>query len=176
MPIDISFKTDSASSNFTTKTYNDQNYINVEGDVLQGPLNLNGHKITNLAEPRDGQDSSTKAYVDQKIEQMKAMHIQGTMMTVKFDLSRMPYSSVYMLNNLQEQSFFVLSYRLKTRDNLWDARDNPKVDISVKDNYLHIQRKGLFPLGTLTGVGEVLLFKGSEPIDISDVTRVLAES
>ena len=37
MPIDISFKTD---SNAAATTYNDQNYVNVDGDTLQGDLDL----------------------------------------------------------------------------------------------------------------------------------------
>ena len=65
--------------------------------------------------------------------------------------------------------FFVLAHRFKTSNNLWDARDNAKVEITVKDNYLHIQKKGLFPTGELTGVGEVLLIRGSDPVDITDL-------
>ena len=38
----------------------------------------------------------------------------------------------------------------------------------MKDNFLHIQRKALFPTQTLTGIGEVLLLKGGDPIDITD--------
>ena len=67
MPLDITFKTDSDPSNFTTKTYNDQNYINVEGDTLQGSLDLNNHKITNVGTPTDDNDCSTKGYVDNLI-------------------------------------------------------------------------------------------------------------
>ena len=45
----------------------------------------------------------------------------------------------------------------------------PKVEITAKDNFLHIQKKGLFPTGELTGVSEVLLIRGSDPIDIADL-------
>ena len=38
----------------------------------------------------------------------------------------------------------------------------------VKDNFLHIERKGLFPMRTLTGVVEVLLLKGDDPIDVTE--------
>ena len=67
MPIDISFKTDSDPSDFTSKTYNDQNYINVEGDTLQGDLNLNNHKITNVGTPTDDKDCVSKSFVDNLI-------------------------------------------------------------------------------------------------------------
>ena len=78
-------------------------------------------------------------------------------------------STVHMLNDPSEQSFFVLAHRFKTHNDHWDARDNAKVEITVKDNYLHIQKKGLFPTGELTGVGEVLLIRGSDPVDITDL-------
>ena len=91
------------------------------------------------------------------------------MLTIKFDLSRLAPSSVHRLGDRSEQSFFVMAHRFKTRNNLWDARDQPKVEITVKDNFLHIQKKGLFPTGELTGVGEVLLIRGSDPIDIADL-------
>ena len=64
MPIDISFGTGNDKSNYTTKTYTDQNYINVEGDSMQGTLNLSNHKLTNVPDPTDDKDAATKSYVD----------------------------------------------------------------------------------------------------------------
>ena len=61
MPIDISFKT---ASNAAATTYNDQNYINVEGDTLQGNLDLNNHRITNVGSPSDDKDCVPRKYVD----------------------------------------------------------------------------------------------------------------
>ena len=61
MPIDISFKT---ASNAAATTYNDQNYINVEGDTLQGNLDLNNHRITNVGSLSDDKDCVPKGYVD----------------------------------------------------------------------------------------------------------------
>ena len=237
MPIDISFKTD---SNAVATTYNDQNYINVEGDTLQGNLDLNNHKITNVGSPTEpsdcvskqyvdnlgvrhnpendmetqgkfivknpqsnransniinflihkdeihcsskrvtnllppvnNNDACTKGYVDSQIVQTKAIfsnYVKGSMLTIKFDLSRMAPSTVHRLSNPSEQTFFVLSARYQTSDNLWDARDNAKVADTVKDNFLPIERKGLFPTRELTGVGEVLLIRGGDPIDIADL-------
>ena len=94
--------------------------------------------------------------------------VQGKILVIRFDLTRLQASTVHRLCDRSEQNFFVISHRFKTRDNLWDARDNPKVEITVKDNFLHIQRRALFPTRTLTGVGEVLLLKGGDPIDITD--------
>ena len=241
MPIDISFESDTDLSNFASKTYNDQNYINVEGDTLQGDLDLNNHKITNVSTPTadkdcvpkdyvdslirrnsendiiletsgnfiiktpqsesadsniikfyvnddkihcnskrvtdllppvNNNDACTKIYVDSQIAQAKTIFstcVQGEMLTIRFDLRRMEASTVHRLGDPTEQSFFVLSHRFRTLNNLWDAQDNPKVKISVKDNFLHIERKGLFPTRELTGVGEVLLFKGSAPVDIMNM-------
>ena len=202
MPIDISFK---AASNAATTTYNDQNYINVEGDTLQGDLDLNNHKITNVGSLSDDKDCVPKGYVDNlgirrnsendiilemqgkfilknpsnaikfyingdkihcnskrltdllppvnnaytkdnvdgRITQTISTCVQGTILTIKFDLSRLAPSSVHRLGDHSEQSFFVLAHRFKTRNNLWDTRDQPKVEITVKDNFLHIQKKGL---------------------------------
>ena len=64
MPIDISFKTDITENNYTLKTYNDQNYINVEEDTLQGDLNLNNNKIANVGNLTNEKDCTTKIYVD----------------------------------------------------------------------------------------------------------------
>ena len=61
MPIDISFKT---ASNTAATTCSDQNYINVEGDTLQGNLDLNNHRITNVGSPSDDKDCVPKGYVD----------------------------------------------------------------------------------------------------------------
>ena len=61
MTINISFET---ASNAAATTYNDQNYINVEGDTLQGDLDLNNHKITNVGSPSDDKDCVPKGYVD----------------------------------------------------------------------------------------------------------------
>ena len=61
MPIDISFKTASIAA---ATTYSDQNYINVEGDTLQGNLDLNNHRITNVGSPSDDKDCVPKGYVD----------------------------------------------------------------------------------------------------------------
>ena len=64
MPIDISFGTGNDQSNYTTKTFADQNYINVEGDKMQGTLNLANNKLTNVAKPVGDKDAATKSYVD----------------------------------------------------------------------------------------------------------------
>ena len=61
MPIDISFRT---ASNAAATTYNGQNYINVEGDTLQGNLDLNSHRITNVGSPSDDKDCVPKGYAD----------------------------------------------------------------------------------------------------------------
>ena len=60
MPIDVSFKTDVTENNCTLKTSDDQNYINLEGDTLQGDLNLNNNKITNVGNPTGEKDCTTK--------------------------------------------------------------------------------------------------------------------
>ena len=238
MPIDISFNMETDKGSFATKTYADQNYINVEGDTLQGELDLSNHKITNVGNPTadkdcatknyvdslirhnsendiiletsgnfiikspqniiklyvnddkihcnskrvtdllppiNANDACTKWYVDAQIAQAKTIFstcVQGEMLTIRFNLSRMQTSTVHRLNDPSEKSFFVLTHRFQTRDNLWDAGDNPKVKISVKDNFLHIEKSGLFPTRTLTGVGEVLLVKGSNPIDIDSMADI----
>ena len=73
MSIDISFKTDITKKNYTSKTYNNQNYITVEEDTLQGDLNLNNNKITNVGNPTDEKDCTTESYVDQQIEHTKTI-------------------------------------------------------------------------------------------------------
>ena len=64
MPIDISFKPESDTDKLIATTYNDQNYVNVEGDTLQGDLDLNNHRITNVGSPSDDKDCVPKGYVD----------------------------------------------------------------------------------------------------------------
>ena len=64
MPIDISFKPDSDTDKLIATTYNDQNYIYVEGDTLQGDLDRNNHKITNVGSPSNDKDCVPKGYVD----------------------------------------------------------------------------------------------------------------
>ena len=86
MPIDISFNTDTDKGSFATKTYADQNYINVEGDTLQGDLDLNNHKITNVGKPTADKDCATKHYIDQQINATNNLLsgcIKGTMLTIK---------------------------------------------------------------------------------------------
>lgn len=48
MPLDISFS--SNPTNSVSKTYIDQNYVNTEGDTLQGDLDINSNKIINPSE------------------------------------------------------------------------------------------------------------------------------
>ena len=135
-------------------------------------IHCNSKRVTDLLEPVNDNDACTKGYVDGQIAQTKAIfstYVQGKMLTIRFDLSRMAASTVHRLGDRSEQSFFVMAHRFKTLGNLWDARDNPKVEITVKDNFLHIERKALFPTRELTGVCEVLLFKGSDQIDIADL-------
>ena len=135
-------------------------------------IHCNSKRLTDLLPPVNNNDASTKDYVDGRIAETKAIfstYVQGSMLTIKFDLSRMAPSTVHRLSDPSERTFFVLAHRFKTRNNLWDARDQPKVKITVKDNFLHIQKKDLFPTGELTGVGEVLLIRGSDPIDIADL-------
>ena len=96
------------------------------------------------------------------------------MLIVKFNLAQIEASTVHRLSVRSEQTFFVLGCRFQTCNNLWDARDNPKVEDTVKDNILHIERKAIFPTHELTGVCEVLLFKGSDPIGIADLESIRA--
>ena len=62
--MDISFKTDSCKNKYATKTYNDQNYINVEGGTLRDDLNVNNNKVTKVGSPTENSDCATKKYVD----------------------------------------------------------------------------------------------------------------
>ena len=63
-------------------------------------------------------DACTKDYVDGRITQTISTCVQGSMLTIKFDLSRLAPSSVHRLGDRSEQSFFVLAHRFKTRNNL----------------------------------------------------------
>ena len=135
-------------------------------------IHCNSKRLTDLLPPVNNNDASTKDYVDGRIAETKAIfstYVQGSMLTIKFDLSRMAPSTAHRLSDPSERTFFVMAHRFKTRNNLWDARDQPKVKITVKDNFLHIQKEGLFPTGELTGAGEVLLIRGSDLIDIADL-------
>ena len=156
------------SGNFIVK--NPQNIIKLY--VNDDKIHCNSKRVTDLLPPVNNNDACTKWYVDSQIAQAKTIFstcVQGTMLTIRFDLRRMEASTVHRLGNPTEQSFFVLSHRFRTLNNLWDAQDNPKVKISVKDHFLHIEKSGLFPTRTLTGVGEVLLVKGSTPVDIMNL-------
>ena len=102
MPIDISFKT---ASNVAATTYINlyQNYINVEGDALQGDLDLNNHKIMNVGMSTADKDCASKGYIDQQINDTHNILsridkcIKSSMLTIKFDLSRMVPSTVHRL-------------------------------------------------------------------------------
>ena len=91
--------------------------------------------------PTADKDCASKGYIDQQINDthIKLSRIdkciKGSMLTIKFGLSRMAPSTVHRLGDRLEQSFFVLA-RFKTRNNLWDARDQPKVEITVKGQFL----------------------------------------
>ena len=43
-------------------------YVNEHGDKMEGVLNMNNNKITNVAEPTEFKDVSTKSYVDTAIK------------------------------------------------------------------------------------------------------------
>ena len=103
-------------------------------------------RVTDLMDPINAQDGCTKGYMDGQIAQTKIMlqsetnHlfstcVQGKMLVIRFDLTRLQAFTVHRLSDCSEQNFFVISHRFKMRDNLWDARDNLKVEITVNDKF-----------------------------------------
>jgi len=42
----------------------DKEFINADGDEMEGELNMNKHKLSNLATPKDKLDAANKEYVD----------------------------------------------------------------------------------------------------------------
>ena len=97
-------------------------------------------------DPINSHGACTKVYTDKQIAhskttlQTETKHlfstcVQGKMLTIRFDLTRLQASTVHKLGDRSEQNFFIISHRFKTRDNLWNARDNPKVEIAVKDYF-----------------------------------------
>ena len=112
MPIDIAFQSDSDMSRYTTKIYSDQNYINVEGDKLQGNLNLNNHKLINVGNPTDSSDCSTKSYVDLKIspinENLSALNVAQT----KFAAKNYVDTQISAMNRLFSEALSRVKFKL----------------------------------------------------------------
>ncbi len=52
------------TSHLLTKAEAEVRYINANGDVMNGELNLNGNRVTNLSDPTAKKDAATKNYVD----------------------------------------------------------------------------------------------------------------
>ena len=134
MPIDITFKTDSDPSNFTSKTYNDQNYINVEGDTLQGDLDLNNHKITNVGTPTDDNDCSTKGYVDNLILRNKQyIDTKLTTMITPYSPSVKRYYDYKFIKDNFEPTFWISGYynkKISVLDEEVYERTNTLVDLT----------------------------------------------
>ena len=166
MPIDISFNTDDKLNKYATKTYSDQSYINVEGDLMQGNLNMNDHKIIGLAEPTDSKDCVTKSYVDRRLTENIGGYLQGTLIRVKFNLIGLPAVAQQVIGNPHADELFIVGLRFKRGDGFWAEGKQSDVEVAIKQNTLHIRRKRLFPTQELTGEGEVLLLKGSTTINL----------
>ena len=63
MPIRITDENESTTY-FLTKQTGDIQYVNQSGDTMQGDLDMNSNKITNLKYPTDAGDAASKLYVD----------------------------------------------------------------------------------------------------------------
>lgn len=53
-----------ASHKNTPSTSNSQNFVNITGDTLEGPLDMAGFDLTGLSTPDDPSDAATKSYID----------------------------------------------------------------------------------------------------------------
>ena len=176
MPIDISFNTDDKLNKYATKTYSDQSYINVEGDLMQGNLNMNDHKIVGLAEPTDSKDCVTKSYVDRRLTENLRGCLQGTLITVKFNLIYLPAVAQQVLGTPYSDEPFIVGLRFKRGDGFWVDGKQSEVEVAIKQNALYIRRKALFPIRELTGEGEVLLLKGGTTIRLVNERGVVSGS
>ena len=162
MPIDISFKATNSLNKFTSKVYADQNYVNVEGDTLQGDLNLNNNKIINLAKPTDDKDCATKSYVDERLSKLPTTeYVDGLKESVIRVKSTLVPKHVVTIERLASgHSFFILGVWFEGEDMLWyDSRSDHcrelKVNYKQRDADLHITCKNI--PSRLTGKFVVLI-------------------
>ena len=61
------FGTSGSQSSSTVKVVGFEHKVSKSGDIMYGDLNLNNHKITNLANPVTESDSVNKGFLDNAI-------------------------------------------------------------------------------------------------------------
>ena len=59
------------NSSAPTKVKGIENKVSKSGDIIYGDLNLNGHSIKNLANPKEESDSVNKGFLDSNFIRFK---------------------------------------------------------------------------------------------------------
>ena len=66
MPTDFDGEPQVDFTSYLTKTVADVRYLNQSGDTMEGDLNMNSHRVTNLPIPTADTEAATKSYVDSR--------------------------------------------------------------------------------------------------------------